>query len=333
MAQIEFDWYIPSDVTINDDGTIDDMSNVYVFDDQDSFFLRSFTGFGMPPIEYITQRGPFQYGRSVLDYRLQPRIIQLVHRRLACNRTGYWDNRSDLIDKLRPNRQFANSFEPGRLRKILPDGTVRDIKVLIERGPRFNPRSQMWDEYAFQETLRFIAHDPIVFDPALQNAIWALGNLENLIFFEAVNWTDRLVFEGDSLFSGGIWFGETSLGDVLNITYTGTWLANPTILISGPLNSPQILNNTTVEKIKLDYNVSVGETVTINLEYGQKTIVNNASVNLIGTAAVDSDISTFHIAPDPEAPGGINELQVFGDGAVVGATEVKIQWNTNYIGI
>lgn len=325
MAQIEFDWYIPSDVTINDDGTIDDMSNVYSFDNRDQFFLRSFAGLGMPPIEYITQRGPFQHGRSALGYRLQPRIIQLVHRRLGCNRDEYWDNRSDLIDKLRPNRQFANSFEPGRLRKILPDGTVRDIKVLIERGPRFNPRSQMWDEYAFQETLRFIAHDPIVFDPALQSAVWVLGSLENLIFFEAVNWTDRMVFP--------IWFGATSLSDVLNVTYTGTWLANPTILITGPLNSPRILNNTTVEEIALDYNVSVGETVTINLEYGQKTIINNTSVNLIGTATANSDIATFHIAPNPEAPAGINQLQVIGDSAAIGSTEVRIQWNTNYIGI
>ena len=97
--------------------------------------------------------------------------------------------------------------------------------------------------------------------------------------------------------------------------------------------SPQILNNTTDEKIALDYNVSSGETVTIDLDYGKKTVTNNANVNLFGTLTTDSDVATFHIAPDPEAPGGVNELQVFGDEAALGETEIRIQWYVRYIGI
>ena len=53
MAQTEFSYYIPSYVTINDDGTIDDMSQVYSFDDRDMLFEKSFTGYGMPPIKYL----------------------------------------------------------------------------------------------------------------------------------------------------------------------------------------------------------------------------------------------------------------------------------------
>ena len=322
----EFDIYIPPDATINSDGSIADTSEVYYFDDRKDRFLRSFTGWGMPPIRYITQRGPFQHGETALDYRLEPRIIQCLHRRLGNCRNDYWNNRSDLINYVRPNRQEANSFDPGRLRKILPDGSVRDIYVLLQQGPVFSARSlDSWDEYAIQETIRFIAHDPIIFNPETKSAVWEVESLDNLIFYEAVNWTNRAVFP--------IWFGSSSLSDTVTITYNGTWLSYPTIYIVGPLDNPRMLNNTTDEEIELNYNVSAGETVTINLDYGQKTVTNNTGTDLIGTVTTDSDIATFHIAPDPEAPNGQNELQVTGGNAVIGSTEVSINYLERYIGI
>lgn len=79
--------------------------------------------------------------------------------------------------------------------------------------------------------------------------------------------------------------------------------------------------------------MSSGEAITINLQYGQKTITNNFGDNLIGTATTDSDISEFALVPEPEASGGINQLQVVGSDAVLGETEIRLIWNTNYIGI
>lgn len=326
MTQLEFDYYAPPDVPIDSTGKITDFTNVYNFNNKDQLFLLSFSGWGMPPIEYITQRAPFQHGQTALDYRLQPRVIQLMHRRIGNCRNDYWNNRGDLMNLIRPNRQAANSFEPGRLRKVLPDGSIRDLFVYLQQGPVFAPRQQgVWDEYSFTETIRFIAYNPIAFDPATESAIWALTDVGNLIFFEAVNWTDRMVVP--------FWFGASSLSETLSITYTGTWEAFPTIIITGPLEIPRIVNITTDEKIELNYNVAVGETVTINLQFGNKTVVNNFGTNLIGTVTSDSDLATFHIAPDPEATGGVNQLQVVGGGAVIGNTEVRIEWNTQYIGI
>lgn len=326
MAQIEFSYYIPPDTIINDDGTIDDMSGVYSFDNYDTLKLMSFTGYGMPPINYITQQGPFQHGQSVIDYRLQPRVIQLVHYRRGGCRQDYWDNRSDLINFLRPNRQTANSFEPGRLRQTLPDGTVRDLKVFIDSGPKFNPRStDVWNELAFEETLRFVAYDPILFNPAQQEQSWVLESLDNLIFYESPDWTDRAVFP--------IWFGGEVLLETTDVTYNGTWLSYPKIFITGPLDGPRITNLTTDKKIELDYNISAGEVVTIDLEYGQKTITNNFGTNLIGTATTDSDIAEFAIVPSPEATDGVNTLTVLGANANLGQTEIKLTYNENYIGI
>lgn len=327
MARIEFDYYIPPDTEIATDGSILDMSNVYEFNDLEKSFLRSFTGWGMPPIRYITQRGPFQHGETALDYRLEPRIIQMLHRKNGNCRTDYWDLRSNIINSIRPNRQTANSFEPGRLRKILPDGSIRDLYVYLQQGPAFTARStDSWDEYSIDEAIRFIAYDPIIFNPETKSAGWNIDSIGNLIFYESPDWENRLVFP--------IWFSESSdIGETLEVTYNGTWLSHPTIIIVGPLSEPKIENNTTEEKIELDYDIAVGETVTINLDYGVKTVENNLGTNLIGTVTTDSDIATFHIAPDPEAENGVNELTASGSDGSSDQTQVSLNYFERYIGI
>ena len=349
-TEIEFDQYIPPDVAVNDDGTIAlaNQAKVYRFNNQDDQFSQSFTGMGLPPIEYITQKGPFQHGQTVLDFRLQTRLIQYIHRRQGCSRDDYWSNRADLINFIRPNRQPANTFKPGRLRKIQPDGTKRDINALIVLGPVFEARSlDKWDEWAFTEAIRFRCDDPVFFDPALQSAIWTLSNLENLIFYgEALgipgvipdspgppDWTDRLIFVGDELDSGGIWFGEDSLYQVLDVTYAGTWFSFPIIYLVGPINQPQVHNLTLGLKIELTYDIPAGDEVVLDLSFGNKTVIDNHGTNLIGTVTTDSNLGSFRLAPDPEVTGGVNQLQVIGDDAVIGETEVRIEWFTRYIGI
>ncbi|MCI0551432.1 MAG: exo-alpha-sialidase, partial [Anaerolineae bacterium] len=38
-------------------------------------FVMNFSGFGMPPFDYVTQRGPFQHGETVRDFFARPRIV------------------------------------------------------------------------------------------------------------------------------------------------------------------------------------------------------------------------------------------------------------------
>jgi len=68
-------------------------SQVYTFRDDQRRFTMSTSGEGLPPIEYITQRGPFQHGETVVDYRLRPRVLQMVYREKFCSRDVYWDGR------------------------------------------------------------------------------------------------------------------------------------------------------------------------------------------------------------------------------------------------
>jgi len=320
----EFDEYIAPD------------GQVYVFDDKlNDKWLVSFTGYGMPELEYITERGPYQHGETLLDYRLRPRIIQLVHRRQAGRRQGYWDNRADILNLLRPNRHAVGAFGPGVLRKRLPNGSLRDLKAIIQQGPVFSARSRdTWDEYAFDEELRFFAGDPTFYDPNLVTVLWAVDDLGGLYFYSAAY--------PDNLFSPW-YFGNDTISAQAILHYTGTWLTYPTIYIIGPLNHPVIENITTGETIEMTYNVAVGEQITIALPFGNKSVVNNAGANLIGTVTTNSNLATFHIAPEPEAPYcataghvrpcGKNILDVSGFGGVVGQTQVQMNFNTRYLGI
>lgn len=307
QKSLEFDRYISPD------------GEVYKFNnDIDQFVLAGVTGTGLPSIEYRTQRGPFQHGSTPLGLVLQPRVIQLLHRRNACDRQAYWAARSDLLNILRPNRQAVNTFAPGVLRKILPDRTKRDICVFLQTGPQFSGMQQgRWDEFSIQEALQFIAHDPTLFDPDENQVELALDTSASAIVFAE---------EFPITFISNATTGNNS------ITYTGTWETFPTILLIGPMRNPIIRNVTTGEKIEMEHTIGAGRTVTISLQYGNKTVVNDLGTNLIGTVTSDSDLATFHLAPAPEAPAGVNSIGAAAS-SLTSASRIVFQYFTRYIGI
>jgi hypothetical protein len=461
------------------------------------------TGWGTPPIEYITQRGTFQHGETVKDYFLTPRTIQLLIDHSFCDRDSQWAGRASLLDAIRPNRQItATGVVPGTLRRILSDGSIRDLKVFIADGPSFDPDlGDGWQEHSFKEVLRFIAHDPVIFDPTLQSyikdfvdasfildlqqsgkldiapvdysagtSLWSIyvgnnmltigyggsngrkagggikfnlvtippgsiisaaylsvksatsnagdtvnsritGNKEinPAVFSTIANYQSRrgtVVGGSDNLkittaqvdwnavahFVADTWYDspeiktiiqelinqvgwisgqslvlfwddhdgrgtqssgkerlvytsedappnapklhvEYSTAGILIIPYAGTWLSYPKIIITGPLNDAVITHLETGEKLQLDYHIPAGRVVTIDLAYGEKTVKDDLGTNLIGVLTSDSDLATFHIAPDPEVSGGLNHISVVGTGESVGVTQVEIQFLNRYFGI
>jgi hypothetical protein len=288
----------------------------------------SFTGMGMPPINYLSQSGPEQHGETLLDFRLQTRIIQYsLYDATACSRQGYWDQRSVWIDALRPNRQAVDSFKMGRLRKVLPNGAIRDIDALIQEGPPFTARDPgRWMEWSLAETLRFKCPDPTWYDPVTRCVTWTVDVFNGLLFYHVTEAPVNLIFPSSAIFSSGV------LSSTTTVTYTGTWFAYPVITLVGPLSGPTIYNDTLGVMIKLNYNISVGETVTINTAYGNKTITNQNGVNLIGTKTVDSNLNLY-LAPPPIAAGGVNTLRVVGSGADDAVTSINLAYHTRYIGI
>lgn len=304
---VEFSEYIAPD------------GEIYYFDGREHKFAMSFLGDGMPPIEYITQRGPFQHGDTIYDYRLNPRVIQFAHYTRAKDRHRYWDRRGEIMNLLRPNRQTSGDFQLGTLRKYMIDGTLRDIDVMIEQGPLFQSMDlNKWDEFGFMETLRFVAPDPTFYDPSQGTLTWGLGIAQTELEFP-------ITFPIE--FSESLIQGETN-----TITYVGTWLSYPEIVITGPISGFNIENTDTGKMIQLNYAIQAGEIVTISLEYGNKTVESDIQGNIIGVVSTDSDLAEFAIVPDPEASGGVNNLEVNGASAD-NDTQIVLNYYTRYIGI
>lgn len=149
--------------------------NQYVLSKPPERWVMSEEGTGMPPISYVTQRGPYQHGESLRDFFLTPRTIQMIVRHNYCDRAAYWKGRNELLSVLMPNIPSSPQTVPptlgvatGVLRKVMPNGVVRDLACIIQQGPNFAARDpKQWDEWSYTETLRFIAHNPIFFDPTL----------------------------------------------------------------------------------------------------------------------------------------------------------------------
>jgi hypothetical protein len=305
--QIEFTKYISPD------------GEIYNFDNQFNKFLLSGIGnMGMPDINYRTERGPFQDGSTPLGFVLEPRVVTMSHRFNGGCRQEYWDNRAEMLNALRPNRQAIGEFETGELVKVLPDGTERRLLVLVQEGPRFPGIVRgRWDEFSAQDVINFIAHDPIFYDPnqCQQELTFASGQ-------------DELDFPIE--FS--IQFSSDGSVPTDTITYLGTYKSFPTILMVGPLTDPIVNNITTQEKIKYEGTIAAGRTVVINLEFGNKTITDDLGNNLIGNLSTDSDLANFHLEPHPGAEDGVNQIGVAAN-ATTANSRIAMSWFSRYIGI
>lgn len=308
--QLEYDYFITPD------------GIQYNLNDLAKKFLLTIEGTGMPEIDYISQQGPFQHGITITDYRLRPRTIQMLVKLRGDCRQEWYDFRDELLNHLRPNRTQFPLTTLAHLRKIRPDKSIRQIDVFIKQGPLFTARKlDEWLEYTVAESLSFIAPDPTFYDPTDIEYEWEVDAFDHLIF--------PITFPPAGI---DIIFGSSIISTSISIPYTGTWITYPTITVYGPLYGITIDNLSTGESITLNYNVQVGETVTINLQYGNKRIISSTNGDLTGSVSSDSNLATFHIAPDPEVTDGINEIRVTGSNAVVGTTSVVLTYNTRYIG-
>lgn len=281
MQQTEFDYYLTPD------------GETHNLHDFDARVVMSRDGYGMPPIEWHTSRGPFQHGETALDYRLRPRTLRLILHWKAHSREALWAMRDDLLDILRPGR--GGDASPGRLRKVLPNGDVRDIYVQVQSGPSFGPeRPDRWEEWSFEEVVQLIAHDPLFFDPTRQV------------------------------------YTPAPMVGVGNLVYLGNWQEYPVIEYVGPITDPVITNLTLGEAITLTYAIPGGRTVTMDLAPGRKTVADDLGTNLI--AYVTGDLTTWRLESDPVAANGINQIQ-FAVGWSGGGSAMHIHYYNRWLGI
>lgn len=285
-------------------------STEYSLSDGDPRFRLEEDGLGMAPVRRITERGPLQHGETDLGFRLDPRLIQLVFGVSAASESELYDYRAALLAIFKPRTAAI------KLRYTLSNSDVRQIDTHYAGAMTFPSRDRKGFYQRVGLTLR--ASDPLFYDPTLQAVVYGLG-------------AGSAGFTVPVAVPTGV--GASTLDVTQTITYAGDFLEYPVVLITGPLTDPVVTNETTGEALDFTgITISAGDTYTIDCRYGYKTVKNAAGTNKIADLANASDLATFHLEADPDAPGGNNSISVTGSGATT-ASEVYLQFYNRYIGL
>lgn len=344
--------YIPPDAVEDGEGTGKfGPGDEYRLDRLVGRYVTSVAGLGMAPIEYQTQQGPFQQGATALDYRLQPRVIQIGIRQTMNDRKSLWGHpmlytgiaappfgmgREGLLNALRPNRISPTSsgeFVPGRLRfrrqattiSLTPAGRVqyraggtsevRDIWVHLTQGlDAPMPRDGVWDQYAIQDVIRLIAHDPLFFNPKRKSITATAGD------------------------TGG-W------NITIDAPYLGNFADYPVVVFDevggGALNLASVILQTqryggAAETVNLlaTTGTAAETAIVFDFRYGYKTVYSQPNlVNLVPYLDAASDLATFRLEPFPTAAtGGVNQIEITATGVGVN-TRITVYWYERFVGI
>jgi hypothetical protein len=259
-------------------------------------------GFGMAPIQRITQRGPLQQGDTDVGYRLNPRVIQLPLLVEAMTMDAGYTARKGLV------KIFTPANGAGILR-VTTDLYDRAILVVPMGGLDFNQDPQ--SGYHIRTVVQLRAADPTWYDPTIVNAAQTptiTGTPTPVPL--TIPWTA----------------GSSSINSTLNFTYDGDFISYPIISVTGPITDLLITHTTTGYTIGVTGTIVVGDTWTFDLRYGQKTVTDQAGVNQIANLTSGSALADFAIIL------GTNTITVSGT-TTTSASTVNITYYTRYTGV
>lgn len=273
-----------------------DVIHIETFDGDELFFtgedfkLLAYGNLGAPPTEYLTRRGYKQHGVTELDFLLNPRtIIVQLWRSAALDRQTYWDNRKELHDFLRPNRNGPFTFT---IRT--PNGDERSTTVRAEPGLVFPPTPDL-NDWTVNEQLDFVAFNPL-FRNAAQDVIALSSSVQTELVFP-ITFPISFGTSGVYLTTG-------------TITYEGTWKAYPTITLTGPYTRAVIINQETGVSIYMSVAIAAGEQRIITLTPGQQSITDADGNNKFSDLGAGANLVDFALLPDPEVADGQQEITI-----------------------
>lgn len=281
----------------------------YSLSDGSPFYRVALDGRGMAPIRRLTERGPQQNGATDVGFRLDPRRINLLLTAQGTDRADFDDIRDQIYQLFTPSSTALT------LRYTRDDGEIRDINVHVVGEMDFPESQQIYGSMTWAVPLE--AADPVWYDPTLNRVAMVGGG-------DSTGLTIPLIVDVDIS-------GET-INAVRTVAYTGTFRTYPTITITGPIDDLEITNSSTGDELQFDTSIGDGDTITVDLAYGAKTVVNQSGTNCISYLSSGSDLATWSIEPAPVVASGTNSLRITGTGADSGSS-VLIEYYNRYIGV
>lgn len=275
--------------------------------ENDIYYLGD-QGFGMAPLHRITQRGPLQQGDTDLDFRLDPRIIQIP---LFINSTtidSLYATRARLLSIFTPSNQLG-------VLTITTDYFTRAINCKVLGGLAFD--TDVKNGYSLRSIVQLRAEDPTWYNPT--------ANIINLS--SAIAGTPTPI---PRIYP--VTYGASALNGSVTFAYNGNWQTYPVITATGPITNFIITNTSTGEFIQIPGVIPAGRFWTINLLYGYKTVFDDLGVNKISAVSSSSNLATFSIDPAPSVSGGSNTITVTGT-TTSSTSAVSMTYFDRYIGI
>lgn len=231
-------------------------------------------GFGLAPLHRITTRGPMQDGDSDIDFRLDPRVLQVPlivqNTNTSQPRFQSYVIRRNLLSIFRPQDSGILSVE-----SIGTSLLSRSINVQVLGGLTFDVDPS---EFHVRTVVQFRADDPTWYDEV------------STPFLSIPN---------------------TQFGVVQATTYAGQWQAFPTILVTGPVTNFTLTNAARAQTLNVPGTIAAGTTYYFDLRYGYKTVYtgpNQTGSNVIANLNPASNLATWSLVP------GVNNITASGTG-------------------
>ena len=261
----------------------------------------------MAPSHRITQRGPFQDGDTDVDFRLDPRVLSIPFVAPANDADESFAVRNALLQVFKPGNdtwQLLVSFgaEPTRVIDVKSVGGLTmdtDAKDFTVRG-----------------VIQLRAADPVWSDRYVTSV-----NLTATVFGTPTPYPKPYPVP----------YGAGSVNNIVTINYAGSWVSYPTIQCIGPATDLTIVDGLG-NLIVFDDIIPAGQTWTINLSYGAKSVIDQNGVNQFAALNINSDIVNWGIFPDPTVLDGVNTISVSASGTTTD-TLVTLYYNSRYIGV
>ena len=288
----------------------------YSFDSENGFieaginspvYLVGTVNWGMAPSHRITQRGPFQDGDTDVDFRLDPRVLALPFVAPA----------SDADESFAVRNALLQVFKPGNdtWQIIVTFGVAKNRVIDVKSVGGLTMDTDAKD-FTVRGVIQLRAADPVWSDR----------------YVTAVNLT-ATVFGTPTPYPKPypVPYGAGSVNNIVTVNYLGSWATYPTIQCTGPATDLTIVDGLG-NLIVFDSIIPAGQTWTIDLGYGAKTVIDQNGVNQFGALNINSDIVNWGIFPDPTVLDGVNTISVSATDTTT-ATMVAMYYSSRYIGV
>lgn len=284
---------------------------------------------GIPPVKFIEDFGPQQDGSTLRDWRVNPRAIDIeffLQGDSCCGTRG--EMLAEMISLIRPNRGTTRDV-PGWLRFFNDAIVLMEIPVHVMRGPSGDYEyTGDIGKYQVADTVQFYAADPIWREFVQQTILVVLADLESCL-------DTCLDFNDERDENTFCLVPTTYVQETFNVLYTGTWDGDQIdIVLTGPMTGPIIENQTTGNRIELDYTIPSGDTVAITIRPEFVTVEDNNGNNLIGSITSISDLVDFVFeSPGQITPTGLNVITISAVGSDTITTQLELKWWVRHISV